>query len=113
MGLNFADGQNGVKLFEQLAAVLGIDNKRQRIRQIKAVNTEQRFRVDRIAAGNQIDLIRVSGQQIDKIALSAMDILNNQIEERHKRKPTLSVEPTHKIIPPILINRKTTLPVER
>ena len=51
MGLNFADGQNGVKLFEQLAAVLGIDNKRQRIRQIKAVNTEQRFRVDRIAAG--------------------------------------------------------------
>lgn len=57
--------------------------------------------------------ISTVGQQIDKIALSAMDILNNQIEERHKRKPTLSVEPTHKIIPPILINRKTTLPVER
>ena len=56
--------------------------------------------------------ISTVGQQIDKIALSAMDILNNQIEERHKRKPTLSVEPTHKIIPPILINRKTTLPVE-
>ena len=53
------------------------------------------------------------GQQIDKIAVSAMDILNNQMEERHKRQPTLSVEPTHKIIPPILINRKTTLPVER
>lgn len=57
--------------------------------------------------------ISTVGQQIDKIALSAMELLNEQIEERHKRKPTLSVEPTHKIIPPILINRKTTLPVER
>lgn len=85
MGLNFADGQNGVKLFEQLAAVLGIDNKRQRIRQIKAVNTEQRFRVDRIAAGNQIDLLRVSGQQIDKI-LDLIDLLQSNFYLRHIRK---------------------------
>lgn len=68
-----------------ISAVLGIDNKRQRIRQIKAVNTEQRFRVDRIAAGNQIDLIRVSGQQIDKI-LDLIDLLQSNFYLRHIRK---------------------------
>ena len=34
----------------------------------------------------------------------------NAFKERHKRKPALSSEPVHKIIPPILINRKTTEP---
>ena len=52
--------------------------------------------------------ISTVGQQIDKIALSAMEILNEQIQERHKRKPALSFEPVHKIIPPILIDRETT-----
>ena len=54
--------------------------------------------------------ISTVGQQIDKIAASAMEILNAQITERHKRKAVLSSEPVHKIIPPILINRKTTEP---
>ena len=54
--------------------------------------------------------ISTVGQQIDKIAASAMEILHEQITERHKRKPALSSEPVHKIIPPILINRKTTEP---
>ena len=54
--------------------------------------------------------ISTVGQQIDKIAASAMKILHEQITERHKRKPALSSEPVHKIIPPILINRKTTEP---
>lgn len=30
--------------------------------------------------------ISTVGQQIDKIALSAMELLNEQIEERHKKK---------------------------
>lgn len=54
--------------------------------------------------------ISTVGQQIDKIAQSAMEILNEQIQERHKRKPALSFEPVHKIIPPILIDRETTRP---
>ena len=52
--------------------------------------------------------ISTVGQQIDKIAASAMEILHEQITERHKRKPALSSEPVHKIIPPILIRRETT-----
>ena len=52
--------------------------------------------------------ISTVGQQIDRIAASAMEILNEQITERHKRKPALSSEPVHKIIPPILIKRETT-----
>ena len=50
------------------------------------------------------------GQQIDKIALTAMEILHAQILERHKRKPQPPADPVHKIIPPILINRDTTRP---
>ncbi len=56
--------------------------------------------------------ISTIGQQIDKIAAAAMEILNVQIKESHKRKPALSSEPVHQIIPPILIHRETTLPVK-
>ena len=56
--------------------------------------------------------ISTVGQQIDKIAAAAMEILNVQIKESHKRKPALSAEPVHQIIPPILIHRETTLPVK-
>lgn len=56
--------------------------------------------------------ISTIGQQIDKIASAAMEILNVQIKESHKRKPALSSEPVHQIIPPILIHRETTLPVK-
>lgn len=56
--------------------------------------------------------ISTVGQQIDKIASAAMEILNVQIKESHKRKPALSSEPVHQIIPPILIHRETTLPVK-
>lgn len=56
--------------------------------------------------------ISTVGQQIDKIASAAMEILNAQIKESHKRKPALSSEPVHQIIPPILIHRETTLPVK-
>lgn len=56
--------------------------------------------------------ISTVGQQIDKIASAAMEILNVQIKESHKRKPALSSEPVHQIIPPVLIHRETTLPVK-
>ena len=56
--------------------------------------------------------ISTIGQQIDKIASAAMEILNVQIKESHKRKPALSSEPVHQIIPPVLIHRETTLPVK-
>lgn len=56
--------------------------------------------------------ISMVGQQIDKIAAAAMEILNVQIKESHKRKPALSSEPVHQIIPPVLIHRETTLPVK-
>ena len=56
--------------------------------------------------------ISTVGQQIDKIAAAAMEILNVQIKESHKRKPALSSEPVHQIIPPILVHRETTLPVK-
>ena len=56
--------------------------------------------------------ISTIGQQIDKIAAAAMEILNVQIKESHKRKPALSSEPVHQIIPPVLIHRETTLPVK-
>ncbi|MBO5292828.1 MAG: substrate-binding domain-containing protein [Lachnospiraceae bacterium] len=48
------------------------------------------------------------GQQIDKIADMAMEILVAQMNERKKRKPNLSGEPIHKVITPVLFNRKTT-----
>ena len=56
--------------------------------------------------------ISTVGQQIDKIAAAAMEILNVQIKESHKRKPALSSEPVHQIIPPVLIHRETTPPVK-
>lgn len=52
--------------------------------------------------------ISTIGQQIDKIAYSAMEILTAQMNERKKREPMQSEGLTHKIIPPIPILRETT-----
>ena len=49
------------------------------------------------------------GQQISVIANEAMNILSAQMEERKKRRPEPLKEPVHKIIPPILIRRETTV----
>ena len=49
------------------------------------------------------------GQQIPVIAREAMKILSAQMEERKKRRPALPGDPVHKIIPPILIRRNTTI----
>lgn len=49
------------------------------------------------------------GQQISVIANEAMNILSAQMAERKKRRPEPLKEPVHKIIPPILIRRETTV----
>lgn len=48
------------------------------------------------------------GQQIDKIAQTAMEILVEQMNERKKRKPAVLTTPVHKVITPVLISRDTT-----
>lgn len=52
--------------------------------------------------------ISTVGQQIDKIAFEAVNLLVEQMNERKKRKPVLLKEPIHKVITPILIRRDTT-----
>lgn len=48
------------------------------------------------------------GQQIDKLAFEAVQLLVEQMNERKKRKPTPLEAPIHKIITPVLIRRETT-----
>lgn len=52
--------------------------------------------------------ITTVGQQMDKIAQEAMEILLLQINERKKRRPKPLSAPIHKILTPILIRRETT-----
>lgn len=49
------------------------------------------------------------GQQIQVIANEAMKLLSGQMNERKKRRPVISKEPVHKVVPPILIRRETTV----
>ena len=53
--------------------------------------------------------ISTVGQQISVIADEAMKVLSEQMNERKKRRPAPLREPVHKIIPPILMRRKTTI----
>ena len=48
------------------------------------------------------------GQQIGKIATTAMELLILQMDEMKKRKPIPLDTPIHKQITPVLIRRKTT-----
>lgn len=52
--------------------------------------------------------ISTVGQQIDKIAYQAMELLVMQMNERKKRKPVPLEAPIHKVMAPILIRRETT-----
>lgn len=52
--------------------------------------------------------ISTVGQQIDKLAYEAVNLLVEQMEERKKRKPKPLKEPIHKMITPVLIRRETT-----
>ena len=52
--------------------------------------------------------ISTVGQQIDKIALEAVSLLVEQINERKKRRPSPLSKPIHKVVSPILFRRETT-----
>ena len=52
--------------------------------------------------------ISTVGQQIDKIAFEAMDLLVSLMNERKKRRPMPQTELVHKNITPVLIRRETT-----
>ena len=52
--------------------------------------------------------ISTIGQQIDKIAFEAVNLLVEQMNERKKRKPVPLKEPIHKVVTPVLLRRETT-----
>ena len=52
--------------------------------------------------------ISTIGQQIDKIAFEAVNLLVEQMNERNKRKPVPLKEPIHKVVTPVLLRRETT-----
>ncbi|MCF2683902.1 LacI family DNA-binding transcriptional regulator [Faecalicatena contorta] len=52
--------------------------------------------------------ISTVGQQIDKIAFEAVQLLDDQIKERKKRKPSPIGAPIHKVVTPVLCRRETT-----
>lgn len=52
--------------------------------------------------------ISTVGQQIDKIAFEAVNLLVEQMNERKKRRPVPLEAPIHKVVPPILFRRATT-----
>ena len=59
-------------------------------------------------AGQAIIPTSTIGQQIDKIAYEAMELLVTQMNERKKRRPKPQTELVHKNITPVLIRRETT-----
>lgn len=63
---------------------------------------------DSPAAGQAILPISTVGQQIDKIAYEAMELLVTLMNERKKRRPQPQTELVHKNITPILMRRETT-----
>ncbi|MFG6382827.1 MAG: substrate-binding domain-containing protein [Lachnospiraceae bacterium] len=52
--------------------------------------------------------ISTIGQQINKIAYEAMELLVSQMNERKKRRPKPQIEIIHKSVTPILVRRETT-----
>ena len=52
--------------------------------------------------------ISTVGQQIDKIAYEAMELLVSLMNERKKRRPMPQTGLVHKNITPVLIRRETT-----
>lgn len=60
------------------------------------------------AAREAVIPITTVGQQVDKIAEEAMELLLMQINERKKRRPKPLSSPIHKIITPVLVRRETT-----
>lgn len=59
-------------------------------------------------AAQAIIPISTVGQQIDRLAYEAMELLVTQMNERKKRRPEPQTELIHKNVTPILIRRETT-----
>ncbi len=59
-------------------------------------------------AGQAIIPTSTIGQQINKIAYEAMELLVSQMNERKKRRPNPQTEIIHKSVTPILVRRETT-----
>lgn len=59
-------------------------------------------------ASEAIFPISTIGQQIDKIAFEAMNLLVTQMNERKKRKPLPQTQLIHKKVTPVLVRRDTT-----
>ena len=59
-------------------------------------------------ASSAIVPISTVGQQIEKIARQAMELLVMQMNERKKRRPTPLKEPIHQVVTPVLRRRSTT-----
>lgn len=59
-------------------------------------------------ASEAIIPISTVGQQIEKIAAEAVELLVDRMNEQKKRKPSTQKEITHKKVTPILIRRETT-----
>lgn len=59
-------------------------------------------------ASEAIIPISTVGQQIDKIAYEAVELLVTQMNERKKRRPSPQTQILHKQVTPILIRRDTT-----
>lgn len=59
-------------------------------------------------ASESIIPISTVGQQIDKIAHQAMELLVMQMNERKKRKPVPLETPIHQVVTPVLKRRETT-----
>lgn len=59
-------------------------------------------------ASSAIIPISTVGQQIQKIACQAMELLVAQMNERKKRRPVPLSEPIHQVVTPILKRRETT-----
>lgn len=59
-------------------------------------------------ASESIIPISTVGQQIEKIAAEAVELLVDRMNEQKKRKPSAQKEITHKKVTPILIRRETT-----
>lgn len=59
-------------------------------------------------ASSAIIPISTVGQQIEKIACQAMELLVMQMNERKKRRPTPLKEPIHQVVTPVLRRRSTT-----
>lgn len=64
-----------MELCQQFIAGIGVDHQCKWIAQVEAIDTKQRFCINRVSPGNQIHFIRIFGKQINEI-LDLIDLLH-------------------------------------